>query len=201
MKTVYLVDDHLMFIEGLSNILEATKEYKVIGWATNAKDCLQHIQTLNPDLILCDINMPEMNGIALCKALKSMPLKSCIVVISMTENLIIIEQLKQLKVNGFLPKNAGINQVVNCLKMVLSNNKSFYCQKQEPSENVVLNANHLTKREHEVLKLACTGQSSQSISEILCISIFTVETHRKNIGQKIGSTKIADWIQLMQRSI
>ena len=178
--------------------MEATKEYKVIGWATNAKDCLQQIQVLNPDLILCDINMPEMNGIELCKALKSLPLKSSIVVISMTENLLVIEQLKQLKVNGFLPKNAGINQVVNCLRMVLNNNKSFYYQKQEPTDNVILNANHLTKRELEVLKLACTGQSSQNISAMLCISIFTVETHRKNIGQKIGSTKIADWIQFMQ---
>ncbi len=186
---ILLVDDHQLFRNGLRFILSETDGLDVIAEASNGKELLELLKVTTPDLILMDINMPEMNGIeATRRALQVNPdLK--ILVLSMFGDEEYYNAMIDLGVKGFLLKDADNQELHTAIHKVLEGNTYF---SQELLLRLIRNKTtpdiiKLTRREHEILELICKGHSTGEIGDILSISSRTVERHRAALLEKTNS--------------
>lgn len=150
-----------------------------------------------PDLILLDINMPFMNGVEVAEIL----LKSClnlkIIALTMYAEPKYIKEFQRIGVQGYLMKNASKDELLKTIESVFLGNK-LYDNKliinNLHAEDSFVKLHNLTKREVEVIKFLKEGMTSQAIADILFLSVFTVNTHRKNILFKLNLKNTADLI-------
>ena len=187
-----LVDDHKMFRSGLRFLLNDIPEIKVVGEASNGLEFLDMAANKIVDIVLMDINMPNMNGLETTrKALKLYP-KLKVIVLSMHDEEEYYEQMVDAGVKGFLLKNSGVEELTAALLAVI-NGGTYFSQellvgildkkKQKQFQTEVVK---LTQRELEVLELICKGFCNNDIAEKLFISNRTVERHRSNLLSKTG---------------
>jgi len=187
-----LVDDHKMFRSGLRFLLNDIPEIKVVGEASNGLEFLDLAGNEIIDIVLMDINMPEMNGLeATREALKLYP-KLKIIVLSMHGEEEYYDQMVDAGVQGFLLKNSGVEDLNAALQAVI-NGGTYFSQellvgildkkKQKQFQSEVVK---LTQRELEVLKLICEGFCNTDIADKLFISHRTVDRHRSNLLSKTG---------------
>jgi len=195
MKRIFIIDDHKMFIEGITSMLKNTQQFEVIGYALSAEDFLRRKQYYQYDILILDIHLPQMNGIELAKRMRNEQPELKIIILSMADSPSLIAQLKKLKINGFLTKNASLKDVINSLSQVVSNKTSFPTQVITNQKAIIQDTHYLTRREIEVVQQISNGSSSRQIADNLFISKLTVETHRKNITQKLGSKNVAQLIR------
>ena len=186
-----IIDDHQLFTSGLSSILESIG-LRIVSTFENGKDAMTYIRKHEIDLIFSDINMPEMNGIQLCKQLKEEKINTKLIIVSMYENANIIKEAFANGANAYLSKNTDKKEIItaieNCLKGKKYINKKLVISKRkilESQDNFTLQYK-LTLREREILKLILQEKSNQEISALLVISKRTVETHKKNTFLKLG---------------
>ena len=187
MKTeVIIIDDHKIFGEGFCSLLE-NNNFRVKRVFQSPKKAIYYLERNLVDIVFCDINMPEINGIELIKKIKKTNFSCKVIMMSMyTEKNIIKKALKN-NADGYLTKNCSLEE----LKSVVSN--SFLHQKKiiaQKSENNINNDEFslkfsLTTREKEIISEILKEKSNSEIGEILQISKRTVETHRKNIMLKL----------------
>jgi Response regulator containing a CheY-like receiver domain and an HTH DNA-binding domain len=179
-------------------LLSTAGNFTVLAEASNGKEFLALLDTMTPDVVLMDIDMPEMNGIeATIKALERNP-DLRIICLSMYGEEEYYYKMIEAGVSGFLLKNSDINDVKTAITTVYEGGKFF---SQELLYNVVKNikttqsnqevVENLSEREIEVLKQICIGLSNQEISEILHISKRTVDKHRANLLDKTNSKNTA----------
>ena len=187
-----MVDDHKMFRSGLRFLLNDIPEIKVVGEASNGLEFLDLAGNEIIDIVLMDINMPEMNGLeATREALKLYP-KLKIIVLSMHGEEEYYDQMVDAGVQGFLLKNSGVEDLNAALQAVI-NGGTYFSQellvgildkkKQKQFQSEVVK---LTQRELEVLKLICEGFCNTDIADKLFISHRTVDRHRSNLLSKTG---------------
>jgi DNA-binding NarL/FixJ family response regulator len=198
---VFLVDDHKLFRNGLSLLMESEKNIIITGEAENGKDFLESIEQEQPDVVLMDIEMPVMDGFQATEvACQKYP---DIKVISLT---MFGEEHYYLKMieagaKGFILKNSDIEEVIKAIKTVYSGGTYF---SQEILYNMVKNIQDVRKetgpsvglssRENEILELICKGFSNIEIASELNISKRTVEKHRSNILDKTQTHNTASLV-------
>lgn len=197
---VLLVDDHQMFLDGLEFILSKEPDLHVIGEANNGKNALPLIKNLNPDLVITDISMPEMDGITLTKHIKDTHPQIKVLVLSMHNQKNIITQIMQSEADGYVLKNCRKQELLLAIRTILDNG-TYYCKEVANliRENYKTMTDEqkieLTPREKEILELIVQEYSSQEIAEKLNISKRTVDTHRVNIMEKTNSTTLVGLIK------
>ncbi|MFV0365507.1 MAG: response regulator [Mangrovibacterium sp.] len=191
-RKVILVDDHTLFRNGLRILLDASGEYEVIAEASNGQEFLNLLTKELPDVVLLDIEMPVMDGIAAAtKAIEKYP-ELKIITLSMYGEEYYYYGMVDAGVNGFLLKNSDITEVIQAIDAVCSGSNYF---SSELLDNLVMNlrtkpTHHvedqdlLSSREIEILILICKGLSNQEIADELFISKRTVDKHRANILDK-----------------
>jgi DNA-binding NarL/FixJ family response regulator len=197
---VFIVDDHDIFRQGVKTLLTSTDRIEVVGEAINGKDFLEKFTNHNPDVILMDIAMPEMDGIeatALARE-KSPDLK--ILALTMFGEEKYYYQMIQHGIRGFVLKSSGISELLKAIEMVAEGNHYF---SNELLVKLIQNVSvknvsdqQLTPRETEVLKWIAMGYSNEEIAEKLHISAATIRTHRANLLHKTGcknSTSMVMW--------
>lgn len=197
MKNVFIIDDHRLFIEGLTRLLHETSKYKVVGSALSAEEFLAIGSRFKIDIVLLDINLPGISGIELSKKLKQLYPAMKIVIVSMVDSHNLIISLKKNKVDGFLPKNTELEEVMLCLDEVCADKCFFPENNTQKGMSVTLEGSFLTKREIEIIRHIIQGKSSAGIASELHISVHTVETHRKNINQKLGVRNVVELIKVV----
>jgi len=186
-----IIDDHQLFTSGLSSILESIG-LRIVSTFENGKDAMTYIRKHEIDLIFSDINMPEMNGIQLCKQLRVEKINTKLIIVSMYEDANIIKDVFANGANAYLSKNTDKKEIIttieNCLKGKKYLNKKMVISKRKTLENEdsFTLQYKLTLREREILKLILQEKSNQEISALLVISKRTVETHKKNTFLKLG---------------
>ena len=186
-----IVDDHLIFRQGLKSIITMEEIAEVIGEASNGIELLELLKDLKPDLVLMDIDMPQMNGLeASEKALELMPdLK--IIAITMFGDEEYYYKMIDRGVNGFILKTSGINELETAIQKVMSGESYF---SNELLRKIITNFgrtnkekvshDNLTEREIEVLQQICLGLTTEEIAEKLYISPKTVKSHKSNLLEK-----------------
>ena len=189
MIKVYLVDDHSVVIEGIKSVLQNDDTIEVVGFATSAEKCLQFFEMHTANVILMDISLPELDGIELCKLITQKQPQIKVLALSTFEQGTYIRKMIESGANGYLLKNSSKQEIIEAIKTVHSGG-TYLCfeagraLKQANEEQNKLPS--LTKREKEVLLKISEGFTNTQISEMLFISIDTVDSHRKNLHTKLN---------------
>ena len=199
MNRIFIVGDHKMFIEGISNMLNNSQEYAVVGYALSAEDFFENFKHHTFDILILDFHLPKIKGIEFVKKIREEQPDLKIIILNIVYSPSLTAQLKKLKVNGFLTKNKRFEELVDCLREV-SNNKTYFPEHDLTKQKAInQNTQNLTKREIEIVQQISNGHTSHQISVNLFISLSTVETHRKNIIQKLGTKNVAELIRFATR--
>ena len=188
---IIIADDHTLFISGLQLLLKAESWIEVIDIANNGKELLDILIKTKPDLILLDINMPGLNGLDTARIIRQSHSTIKIIILSTYNEGHLIDKAKQVGVNGYILKNSSRDELLQTISLVMNNKTSFpYLEPKEENifdkEDHFLKQFNLTKRETEIISLLKNSCTNHEIADKLFLSIYTVETHRKNIMQKLG---------------
>jgi len=189
--SVIIADDHTLFINGLHMLLQGEPDIDVMSVAANGKELLHLLHTQTPNLILLDINMPGMNGFDVLKRIKDYYPKIKVIMLSTYNEEHLIEKAKAEGASGYLFKNVGKAELLQVMRSVAQGQLCFPCKQpvvnSMPNEpDPFLKQFQLTKRETELLQFIKQNFTNQQMADHLHLSIYTVETHRKNIMQKLN---------------
>lgn len=199
MKTVKILiaDDHDLIHNGIKNMLRPIKRYKIIGKANNGAEAVQKAMELKPDVILMDISMPVLNGIEATKIITDKFPDIKIIALTQYEEQEYVVQILKSGGSGYLLKNSKKKEFIEAIESVLSGKKVFSKKISEQLINGLIHKTTaddkpeeheipLTKREIEIIKKIADDMSNQQIADELHISLRTVETHRRNLMQKLN---------------
>lgn len=191
--TLAIADDHLLVINGLKAMLQKEEDMSVLFAATSGTELLEQIAVRQPDVLLLDIQMPDMNGIDLCKLIHQTYPDIRIIALTNFEQSSYVKQMMRNGAQGYLLKNIDGKTLKEAIHSVMANKTFVQDQvknnmmgelllgKKQTSQGIAL-----TKREAEILSLVARELTNQQIADKLFISIRTVETHRINLTQKLG---------------
>src|SRR5690242_6575399 len=200
MTRVFIIDDHPMVVEGLQSLLNRLENIEVSGSVSNAFDAIPFIEKNIPDVILLDINLPEISGIELCKKIHQQFPSIKILGISTFSERSYISRMIENGASGYLIKSASAEEIAEAIQTVM-HGKMYLSVAMEhmmkplsvlPSDDLPA----LTKREKEVLQLISEGLTNNQIAEKLFISTLTVDSHRKNLLTKLNVNNTASLIKL-----
>ena len=195
MIKLMIVDDHKMIREGLKRLLEFDGDIEVIDEADNGSDCVSKLKISKPDIILLDINMPEMNGIDVVKTMKRRKNRPKILMLTVHNEIDYLIKAIDLGVEGYLLKDSDSKELIRAVHCVYDGEK-FIQPNLIPLLNSKLIARDLDKekieklseREIEVLRLVAVGLFNKEIGKKLSISERTVKNHLSSIFKKIDCT-------------
>ena len=194
MTKVFIVDDHNVVIEGILSLLQNSDENVVVGTAQNATNCLYFLEKNKVDVILMDINLPDMNGIDLCNEVKKTYSEIKILALSTFNQISYINKMMSNGASGYLLKNITKDELQQAIYTVMEGRTYHSFEVNEIIKIAKNNARSLpilTKRETDILKLVAAGLTNPQIGEKLFISTDTVDSHRKNLHSKLGVNNTA----------
>ena len=193
---VFIVDDHYMVIEGIRSLLQNEEGIEWAGHATNAASCLAFLQQQLPDVILMDINLPDKNGIDLCKEVKEKYPSVFILGLSTFNQQSFIQKMMNNGASGYVLKNATQEELMEAIETV-SKGKTYLSDEVASSlrKEVLSEIPVVTRREKEVLLLIADGLTNAEIAKQLFLSTTTVDTHRKNLLAKFDVKNTASLIK------
>lgn len=206
---ILIADDHAMVRDGVKNLIRQNKDLTVIGEAHSGNEALELFDKLQPDLLILDISMPDMNGMEVSRAILARNPNANIVVLSMYDDEDYISRCLEYGVKGYVVKNESGSELEYAIKTVLQGKNYFSRQAQDVifkkyTQNVARKKNpedniKLTRRELEIIKLIAEGMTSQEMADKLFISHRTVETHRANLMKKIGVKNAIELVKKAQQ--
>ena len=191
---VLLADDHAVLREGVKMVLEVNPGITVVGEAEDGREALDLVEKLDPDVVVMDIAMPNLNGLEATRQIKRRFPRTQVVILTMHENQQYLAQIVKVGAVGCVLKRAAGAELVTAVKAAARGESYF-----SPAIASMLledyrvrlrfegkdEAEILTEREREVLQLIAEGKSNQQIAELLTLSIKTVQTHRAHIMEKL----------------
>jgi DNA-binding NarL/FixJ family response regulator len=201
----YIADDHQILLDSLTKVLELAG-HEVCGRSNNGKTAVRDVLILKPDIILMDLDMPEMNGIDASKQILEEWNEAKIIMLTMHLEKSIIEKVIKLGVKGYLPKNVSTDELINAIQGVFEGNNYFSSEVTtslvgankmviSSTQQFIKTSSMLSDREMDVLKLIADGQTNKEIAETLFLSPHTIDTHRKNLLEKTGASNSAALIR------
>jgi two-component system nitrate/nitrite response regulator NarL len=184
MITLAIAEDHQALIDGMKLFLKNETDIEVVGEANDGEALIQLVRSKKPNVVITDIRMPKCDGIAATRVIKKEFPNTKVIAFSMFDQLDAIQQMKAAGASGYILKNSPLQTVLQAIRIVALNETYFddaVTTLDDLTKDVVL----LSTREKEILRLIGDGKSSQEIADLLNIVKATVDTHRKNIMQKI----------------
>ncbi len=201
MIKIVVADDHKIVRQGLRTLLAAEPDIEVLAEADNGRDVLRLVQESHPDAIIMDISMPDLNGIDATRQILTDTPGIKIIALSMHSDSLFVLNMLKAGASGYLLKDCALEELVKAIRTVMANKtylspgisdiliKDFM---QGWSHNTGASAfSVLTAREREVLQLMAEGKSTTQIAGSLCVSVKTVEAHRKQMMNKLGIHSVA----------
>ena len=189
---VLIVDDHPMVAQGIQSVLESYDELEVVGVLNNGRAVVDQLEELNPDVIVMDLNMPEMGGLTATEMVIERRPGTRVLVLTMHDSPEYISSALAHGAMGYVLKDVPTDEIKLAIDAVMRGEK-YLCTgaagSLEPKSNDAREA--LTGREQTVLLQLAQGDSNKDVAIELEISVRTVETHRKNIKRKLGISSTA----------
>lgn len=193
-KKILIADDHELILEGLNMLISTEPSYEIVGTAQTGTEVIELVGKLDElDVLIVDINMPGMDGIEVTKILKKKHPEIRILILSMYNRSEFVKTLISVGIDGYILKNSGrdiLFEAIDTLyrgeryfsKEILNNLIESYV---ETNQEVDLARVELTDREKEVVRLIVQEKSTAEIADIMCLSLHTINSHRKNILNKL----------------
>lgn len=204
---ILIADDHQVFIDGLKIHIQKDKRFNVVAEALNGKDAFEKIKNNRINLLITDINMPEMDGVELTKIVKKDLPHVKIFVLTMHHDRETVSEILMAEADGYVLKNTDKNQLLEALHCIADGNTyysneilSIMMEKVRKEKKQEEETKALSEREIEVLKLIAQEFSSEQIAEKLFISRRTVDTHRLHIFEKTKAKTIVGLIKFAIRN-
>jgi DNA-binding NarL/FixJ family response regulator len=197
--SILIADDHKIIHNGIVDILKPLEFLEIIGHAYNGQEACEKAIEIKPDIIFMDIAMPEMNGIEATRLIREENSHSKIIALTQYEENEYVVQFLGAGGNGYLLKNSKKEEFVAAIEAVLNNQRYMNYELSQNMLNSVIvkgsaptgeNRVHLTRREIEIIKKIAEEKNNQEIANELNISLRTVETHRRNIMQKLEAKSV-----------
>ena len=206
---ILLADDHTILRAGLKMMLNAQPDMEIVGEAQDGRQAIQEAQRLQPDVILMDITMPDLNGIEATRQIKRVLSEVKILVLTMHENDEYVFQALRAGASGYMLKEAADTELITAIHVIKSG--QFYLS--PTAQSVVIgdylqrvrtgeerdSYSSLTEREREILKLVAEGHTNNQIAERLIISPKTVDTHRTHVMDKLNLHSRAELVKYAMR--
>ena len=201
---IALADDHTVLRAGLRSLLDHQRDFEVVGEAGNGRELLRVVDNTNPDVVVTDIGMPMLNGTEATSQIVTKHPKTRVIVLSMHSDEAYVLRALKAGARGYLVKESAEADLMTAIRTVHAG-KAFF----SPSVSALLVEDYvrqmrdrgiedsyelLSAREREVLQLIAEGQSNKDIAGLLGLSVYTVETHRGNILQKLNLHSVPDLI-------
>ncbi|HEY6017269.1 MAG TPA: response regulator transcription factor [Gaiellaceae bacterium] len=189
--SILIVDDHAVVRSGLKLLLNAEEDFEVVGEAGNAQEAVLRAKLLQPDILLCDVVMPGRSGIEVAQEVREVAPDTKVVMLSMQDDPAYVREAFGAGAAGYVLKEAADSELVRAVTEVANGGRYVNpelgarlafaeAQAQQEAE-----ADPLSDREREVLRLLALGHTNQEIAKMLYISVRTAETHRAHIMQKL----------------
>ncbi len=193
---VLLVDDHVLVLEGIRARLDQEVGITVVGQASDGREALEMVKTLEPDVVMMDVSMPNMNGIETTKVFQDKYPDLKVLILSMHDNREYISQLMLHGAKGYILKDVSAEEMVRAIRSV-ADGATYICRAATETlfhqgSKIDRLESKLTRREQAILSRVARGFSSKAISSELNISVRTVETHRQNIKSKLQLSTTAE---------
>lgn len=201
--SVQIIDDHQLIIDGLMTMLGGIEDIEVIDSARNGKEALAMIDKREADVILLDINLPDTNGLDLCQEVRKKGIESKILALTMVRELSLIKIMLRNGANGYLLKNSSQQSVVEAIRKAYAGEQVFSQDVQQIMLDDLVGKKSkpkslfpkLSRREKEIVQLILDEKTTQEIADQLFIGFGTVETHRRNIMNKLGARNTAGMVR------
>jgi len=192
---IFLADDHEIFRQGLVSLIEKDQDLKIAGQAKDGEDLLSQLKDIKCDVIVTDLSMPNMDGLAAIKAIRRKFPKIRILVLTMLKDHEHFKHAMAQGASGYLLKDDAFDQLSMAIKLIMKGKQYVspsvsametdrFLRSLDEAEAPSLDI--LTKRERQVLKCVTGGLANKNIASKLKISIRTVEAHRTNLTNKLG---------------
>lgn len=202
--SIVIADDHPLMLRGLTDFL-LSKNYNIIGSATDGNSAYNIIVKLKPDIAILDIRMPHKTGLEIAEDCKKNNLPTKVILITFDKEEEVYDQALEFGVYGYILKEFAVEEIETCIEHVIKNQPYFsdeitsYLNKNT-SNRKPEKLSLLTKSELKIVKLISENKSSQEVADELTISIRTVDKHRSNIVAKLGldnrPTSLSIWANL-----
>ncbi|WP_019673012.1 response regulator [Psychrobacter lutiphocae] len=192
MIKVLVVDDHDLVRMGISRMLADDPEIEVIGEADSGEMAIKMVRSLQPDVVLLDVNMPNIGGVEATKRLRQFDEKVKILAVSSVSAQPYPSMLLKAGVNGYITKGTPLSEMIKAIKKVNQGSKYFSSDVAEQLADMLLTDNEespfdrLSEREKQVAMMVVNCQSPQQIADQLFVSVKTVNTYRYRIFEKVG---------------
>jgi DNA-binding NarL/FixJ family response regulator len=201
---ILLCDDHAVIRRGLRLLLEQQEDFEVVGEASDGREAVNLAEALKPDIAVLDITMPNLNGIEAARQITSKQLGTSIIVLSMHADESFVLRALKAGARGYVLKEAPESELIKAVHVV-SEGKSFFSPavsrmlvedyvRHLQDKDIEDSYELLTAREREVLQLVAEAKSNKDIAGILNLSLYTVETHRSNIMEKLNLHSVPELI-------
>lgn len=196
---IHLTDDHQIIIDGLLAVLKLEDDFEVVGFSLNGHNLYDRLTKNNADILIMDINMPDIDGIDVLRTFKEKGLPCKTIILSSYDDLKVIKEVLKLGVSGYLSKKCAGENITDAIRAVYQGEQYF----SDTIKNKIVNSfsgvednnstsgerapipYNITKRELEILKLISQEYSTKDISKELALSPNTVDTHRKKLMRKL----------------
>ena len=204
MIRIVLADDHVLMRHGLRLLLERQADFQVVGEAADGRETIEICDAQKPDVLVLDIAMPNLNGIEAARQVAAKLPQTAIVILSMHSDESYVLRALKAGARGYLLKDSAEADLINAIRSV-KEGKAFlspaiskmlvddYVRRLE-QRGVEDSYELLTTREREVLQLLAEGKSNKEVANMLNLSLYTVETHRGNILQKLNLHSVPELI-------
>ncbi|MCA9919425.1 MAG: response regulator transcription factor [Anaerolineales bacterium] len=191
---ILLVDDHDLLRAGMHALLNDVPELEVVGEATNGQEALLCARNCLPDIILLDVSLPDINGLELAQQLLRLEPSPYILLVTIHEDKVLLQQALELGVSGYILKKASKTELVYAIQTIIRGeiyvhpaltHLLFTSKHEKKVADAPKKLALLTQRELEVLRLLVSGYTNRQIADQLILSVRTVETHRANLTTKL----------------
>jgi DNA-binding NarL/FixJ family response regulator len=201
---ILIADDHEVVRRGLVTLLRAREGWEICGEASDGREAVEMAKQLKPDVVILDVGMPNLNGLAATRQMSQMDPACKIIVLTITDSDQVIREALDAGARGFVLKSDAARDLVSAVDALQHNRMFFtsrvndlvlagFLDKGGPTDGVP-KLPQLTAREREVIQLLAEGKSSKEVASVLNLSTKTAETHRSNIMRKLGFHSIRDLV-------
>ncbi len=186
MITVAIAEDHQALIDGIQSYLDYEDDIKIVGHANDGAQLLELVEKRPPNIVLCDIRMPKVDGIATAKIIQKKFPQTKVIAFTMFDQEDAIRQMLDAGAVGYILKNSSLQIVLEAIRTVAGGKTYFDKKIHLPTAEKNKSKSILSSREKEILGLISRGRTSHEIADELFIGKSTVDTHRKNMIRKLG---------------
>jgi two-component system, NarL family, response regulator, fimbrial Z protein, FimZ len=191
MKRIVVIDDHPIVLKMLANVLNT--EYALVGECGDGEEGLHLVQTLQPDLVILDLELPKLDGLSVIRGIRAKQAATRVIVLSAKPEQVMANHTRIAGANGYVSKSRGVEELCGVVKAVLLGYDCFPAGSCGGGRDVALNG--LSPREVEVLQYLARGMSNKGVAARLGLSDKTVSTYKTRVLDKLGVSSLAALIE------